>query len=244
MICLGIDLASRPRDTAACVLRFSGGEAHIQTLAKNLDDDDLLDLAAETDVIAIDAPFGWPEEFVELVTAHHAGRPCAPDWEDADVRRELRLRRTDRWVWARGFSGRPPLSVSTDLIAMPALRCTGLLGRLGVTDRTGGRVVEAYPAAALAVWTGVSGGYKGKSGASRRAELAAALEAEAPWLTVPPEAVEDDDNLDAMVTALIGRAHALGRTHPVPDQYQREALREGWIAVPREDTLAGLAYPS
>ncbi len=242
---LGIDLASRPRETAACLLLWREGRATVEFLERNLYDDALLDLAGTADAIGIDAPFGWPATFVDFVTAHHAGRPVAPNWEDPDLRRSLRLRRTDLWVWAEGFTGRPPLSVSTDRIAMPALRCAGLLGRLGVLDRaTDPRVFEAYPAAALGVWTGVSSNYKRKQGAATRAEIVGALREAAPWLEVPDECLDDADLLDALVAALVARAAALGRTHPPPDQEREAAVREGWIAVPLPHTLAHLPFPS
>ncbi len=242
---LGIDLASRPRNTAACVLAWENGTASVESLARGLDDEALLDLARSVDGVGIDAPFGWPSSFVDLVTHHHAGRPSTTEWEDPDLRRSLRLRRTDLWVWAEGFTGRPPLSVSTDLIAMPALRCAGLLGRMGVTDRSGNeRVFETYPAAALGVWLGISSGYKGKAGAARRGELVGRLRTAAPWLEVPDVCAEADDELDALVASLVTRAAVLGRTHPAPPGEREAALREGWIAVPRPDTLGRLPYPS
>ncbi len=245
MLTLGIDLASRPRDTAACLLRWREGRATVERIERNLDDDALLDLADAADSVGIDAPFGWPATFVDFVTAHHSGRPVAPDWEDADVRRSLRLRRTDLWVWAEGFTGRPPLSVSTDQIAMPGLRCAGLLGRLGVLDRAADpRVFETYPAAALGVWFGVSSRYKGPARAEERGALVETLRAAAPWLDVPDVCADDDDELDALVASLVARAAVLGRTHPPPRREREAAAREGWIAVPLPDTLDRLPYPS
>lgn len=245
MLSLGVDLASRPRGTAACSLRWEGGRAHVAFLGRNLDDDALLDLADGADAVAIDAPFGWPAPFVDFVTAHHAGRPISPNWEDPDVRRSLRLRRTDLWVWSKGFTGRPPLSVSTDLIAMPALRCVGLLGRLGVLDRGGdARVFEAYPAAALGVWFDTSSGYKGDAGTEKRTLLVERLRDAAPWLEVPDACVRDDDQLDALIAALVARCAVLGRTYSPPDNEREASIREGWIAVPKPDTLERLPYPS
>lgn len=49
-------------------------------------------------------------------------------------------------------SGKYPLSVSSDMVALIAMRCATLLGKLGVTDRSGGKVVEVYPGASLRVW--------------------------------------------------------------------------------------------
>ncbi|MCO7202637.1 hypothetical protein NH287_03815 [Microbacterium sp. CnD16-F] len=41
-----------------------------------------------------------------------------------------------------------------------------------------------------------------------------------------------DDAFDAVVAALIARAHALRATHPVPPARTAQARREGWIALP------------
>ena len=43
--------------------------------------------------------------------------------------------------------------------------------------------------------------------------------------------VASDDQLDAFVCALTARAHALGLTHPVPDDRADLAGREGWEAA-------------
>ena len=179
---LGIDLASQPTNTAACLVEWgdSTRPPRVHPPLKGLDDDALVALCEDVDAVGIDAPFGWPDAFVELVTAHRAGEDLDRDWHDDDVRRALRLRLTDRWLWREsGLGLRPPLSVSSDLIALPAMRCAGLLGRLGVTDRAGdGRVFETWPAAAMHTWTGVSTGYKGRGAAAavRREELRQALE--------------------------------------------------------------------
>jgi hypothetical protein len=131
--------------------------------------------------------------------------------------------------------GRPPLSVSTDRIALPALRCASLLGAMGVRRRTGDpRVVEAYPAAALQAW-GLSGrGYK--TGDAPLVALAATLLARIPRLEASPAqraALSSvTDLFDAFVTALVSRAALLGCVTTPPPEHAERAAREGWIAVP------------
>jgi len=44
--------------------------------------------------------------------------------------------------------------------------------------------------------------------------------------------VRSDDAFDAVIAALIARAHALGGTHDVPPTLREQAAREGWIALP------------
>ncbi len=44
--------------------------------------------------------------------------------------------------------------------------------------------------------------------------------------------VGSDDAFDAVIAALIARAHAIGGTHEVPPTLREQADREGWIALP------------
>lgn len=78
-------------------------------------------------------------------------------------------------------------------------------------DRSGltGRVVEAYPAAALRAWGLPSSGYKGKLNAPACPSLAGELAAGCGRLgAVAATALDgcDDHTLDAFVCALVGRA--------------------------------------
>ena len=244
---LGVDLASQNKTTAACVLRWRADAVEIADLREGVDDDAIVSLAGSVDAIGIDAPFGWPVGFVELVRGHHAGEPWTIAWSDAESRRALRLRRTDLEVRAR--LGRDPLSVSSDRIALPAMRCAGLLHRLGVRDRSGqgGRVYEVYPALALKMWIGMASGYKQNGNASRRhaareqrAEIVTRLRSAAPWLQVPEDCIESDHRLDALIAALIARAAHLGLVEPIPDGARELARTEGWIAIPSADALGRL----
>ena len=120
------------------------------------------------------------------------------------------------------------------------MRCADLLAGFAaagdVVDRSGatGRLVEVYPAASLRLWGVAVCGYK--TDAAARQTATANLLAAAPWLTVTPDQralmEASDDGFDAVVAALIARAHALGATHPVPPAALDRARREGWIALP------------
>lgn len=243
---LGVDLASQKRTTAACVLRWRAGSVEIAELRPGVDDDGIMNMAAGVDAIGIDAPFGWPGRFVELIGGHHRGEPWTVTWGDEATRRSLRFRRTDLEV--RAWLGRDPLSVSSDLIALPAMRCAGLLHRLGVRDRSGqgGRVHEVYPALALKRWVAMSSGYKDGSASRRqaaraqRAEIVARLQTAAPWLPVPERCIDSDHCLDALVAALIARAAHLGLVEPIPEDAREQARAEGWIAIPTADALGRL----
>ncbi len=241
---LGIDLASDPRRTAMCALRWRRGGAAIAQLQIGADDAAVLAAHAVADVTGIDSPFGWPAAFLTFLcgTSRLSAR-AAVAW-NAELARELRFRATDRRV--RELTQRWPLSVSSDLIAVVAMRCQGLLAAMGVSDRSGdGRVFEVYPAVALRTWGLPAARYKGRAGRGGREEIVRLLGARAPWLALPPShaaaLAESDDALDALVAALNARAAAVGLTVRPEEDVRREAVREGWIAIPLEGSLERLA---
>ena len=244
MVTLGVDLASQPKRTGICLIRWDRGSARVETLSLGATDADLYELFRSADKIGIDAPFGWPAPFTRAIAAYSAETV----WPSTDVPR-LRFRRTDEV--AREKLGRWPLSVSTDLIAVTAMRAVRLLAETAATgqaiDRSGGgRFVEVYPAAALHVWGFPSRGYKRTKGAAVRARLVSDLaEQTTDWLTLSEEdragCTASDDRLDALVAALVARAAAIGRCEPIPPADQELAREEGWIALPQTGSLDRLA---
>lgn len=242
---LGVDLASQPPGTAACVIEWRTRRARIAVLESGVTDDRIVELASGCESFGIDAPFGWPDRFVEFMTALRTGDDVAQPWSNS-WRDQLRFRLTDEIVGET--LGLNPLSVSTALIALPALRCAGLLRRLGVRDRaTDPRGHEVYPAAALAAWGLASRGYRGPARATVREASVDCLLKLAPGLELSePHRIAlagSADALDALVCALVARAAALDLTTlPSPDGRER-ATREGWIHVP-VGALVDLLSPS
>ncbi|MGV9711554.1 DUF429 domain-containing protein [Gordonia sp. NPDC003424] len=259
----GVDLAASPRLTAVAVVEWSAESARLIELVTPADDATIRALLKTAPYgpseghipsdgphgadpghvakVGVDAPFGWPDDFVDFVVAQHRGELGAGrGLDEIDNRRPLAYRLTDRVVVEKGW-GRP-LSVSADQIAHVAFRAAGLIADLGVADRVNGWAVEAYPAAALKRWGLTSRGYKGVSNQARLAELTDRLSEAAPWLELGlhrERMTHDDNAFDAVITALIARASALGRTH-LPEAADRDiAAREGWIHVPTCD-LDGL----
>jgi predicted nuclease with RNAse H fold len=238
---LGIDLAAQPASTSACAIEWGPSRPIVSELRSGLDDDRLLDAISGADKVAIDAPFGWPDEFVDAIAAHRNRAGWPGSGEDQDLYRfQLSFRATDRRLIEQG--ARRPLSVSTDLIGVVAMRCAYLLDRLAArgepVDRAGsGKVVEAYPAPALTSWGLSAIGYKSRVGVARLPELLSQLEQGLGTLELSfqqREAASSDHNcFDALVCSLVARAAALGLTQPPePGDQSDRATREGWIHVP------------
>lgn len=239
---LGVDLSANPAKTGACLIDWEA--VTVDLLPRPTEDDAILAAAREADMVALDVPLGWPDGFVQAVVAHHAGTGWPPvAYPPPGDRLPLRYRATDLAVRARGGA---PLSVSSDLIGVAAMRGARLQQLLeddGIpVDRSGmsGRVIETYPAMALRQWGLRSTGYKGRTNADTcRTLVAELLVMCGPIGVVASATLEgcDDDALDAFVCALVARARLLGRTDPPPPHLGSTAHREGWIHLPS----AGLA---
>jgi predicted nuclease with RNAse H fold len=199
----------------------------------SLENEDLLAMIRAADLSGIDAPFGWPIPFVEAVRSWDG----FGGWPDPSTVAELRYRKTD----LRIRKPRLPLSVSSDLIGVTAMRCARILDLLGeAVDRSGmsGPVIEVYPAAALFRWGLPAEGYKGRARSEARRKLVAGLcgrlEGVCEVSTAQREACESsDDALDALVASLAVRARMLGGTQtPEAGEETARARVEGWIHVP------------
>jgi predicted nuclease with RNAse H fold len=255
VLTLGIDLASQDRDTASCFIRWRNGRAEVEVPTVRRSNAALLEEAERAQWVGIDAPFGWPDAFIEAVVGYSkTGRWPTSDLDWAPRVKRLRYRATDLFVEARA---RLPLSVSTDLIAVTAMRCATLLGALEdgrrPLSRTGqDRVVEVYPAAALVVWGFDVTGYKadGAEGKETRRALMSAIAARAKaWLELSEPAIEEcvrkDHALDAFISSLACRAAERELTWPADEGHLPELPagvqlspgqleREGWIHLPRD----------
>jgi hypothetical protein len=174
------------------VVEWSDHQAVAEVPVLGASDDRLIEQMLKAEWIGIDAPFGWPDDFV---TAVH-GYAATGVWSAAVPTTRMRHRDTDRFVHkvvaANAGKSLWPLSVSSDRIAVCAWRCARLLSRyageagwhvdrIGVPRRSGadgapkvsgqyrlvapGGVVEVYPAAAFALWGLEFKGYKRGSSA-------------------------------------------------------------------------------
>lgn len=239
MLTLGVDLSTDPRSTGACLLGWTPGGVEILRLAPEqpggeLGLEEIVSMIGRADGAGIDAPFGWPEQFVRAVSGWESMEP----WT-AIGREPLRYRATDLEV--RG-KPRLPLSVSTERLGATAMYCASILSRLKDVDRSGasGEVAEVYPAAALHKWGLTGSGYK--AGAEDARELRIAIlsglmkglgGALDPGKEREMRLAGEHDMLDALVAALVARAVQLGKTaRPATAERRRLAAIEGWIHVP------------
>jgi predicted nuclease with RNAse H fold len=241
---LGIDLSAQPRETACCVLAWRSDSAELVDLAAGFDDAAIVSLVKTHApvMIAIDSPFGWPLPFTRAMTAFSE----SGEWPDTPDRRPLLFRTTDLVV--REVTGSNPLSTSSNLLAICAMRCARLLTLLSAgraVDRTGGSsIAEVYPAAALRQWGLDAMGYKGPKPEKRekRHKLVEAIAAGvASWFKLDDLTLgrlrSSDHLLDAFVSAVVGCAVYTGATEPIPNEYKDVAAREGWIHLPRRQPL-------
>jgi predicted nuclease with RNAse H fold len=236
---VGVDLAAEAAGSAVAWIDWSTAGARVRRIDLGADDDLVIAALLAADKAGVDCPFGWPDRFVEFVTAHRAGQVDVPaDTPGRDWRRQLALRVTDQVT--RELTGLIPLSVSADRIGHAAMRCAALLTRLArhgrPVDRAGGGVVvEVYPAASLKAWGLPHRGYKRARHRRALGDLLDGLAAAAPWLELgaaEPICRSSDDATDAVIAALTARAAALGQvTTPAPEQ-RAAAASEGWIALP------------
>ena len=252
MLTIGIDLASASKKTAVCWIQWQQGGAIVTDLLRGATDDDLSDATGQAEKIGIDVPLGWPEGFVGAIAAYSdTGRRPATAPQPGKSPKQLQFRETDRFVHAR--TGHWPLSVSSDRIAIPAMRAAALFTRLTAEGRRfardgSGKVVEVYPAAAIRRWWGnvYAQGYKDKKGRDQRCRLFEKIvEGTAGWLRLTADVVsrceDDDDALDALIAALVARAATVtGQCEPIPNEARAQALREGWIALPKPEALGAL----
>lgn len=248
---LGIDLAAQPHHTAVCEIVWGQRSGIVRVIDGRHTDERLVALMAGADKVGVDIPFGWPAPFVDALVAHRAGRSWPSGERDPDgYRRTLCLRRTDEYI--RAVYGLRPLSVSSDRIAVPAMRWAGLENQLRADrpiDRSGlGSLVEVYPAAALKSWGLISRGYKKAKNRTVLRALASALVREVGaglrFTNGADDAVRASDHaFDALVASLVARAAYLGHTTTPPPRDAVLAQMEGWIHVPTRGLRALLDVP-
>ena len=110
---LGVDLAAQPERNGVVMLETAGDRPSLHPVCDRATDDVLVELARTVDVVGIDAPLGWPVEFVAAVSAHERLEP----WLGTVDRSGLCFRLTDAYVRARTGRGRLSFPCSVTMVA-------------------------------------------------------------------------------------------------------------------------------
>lgn len=193
--------------------------------------------------MAIDVPFGWPSAFSSALNRHAQGKPWPTSVRDNGALDTALFRATDQAVATR--TGKAPLSVSTNLLGVTAIRAVEFLRRFhSEVDRSGvtGRFCEVYPRAALHEWRLLptdSYKAKGEKSLAARRTVANRLAEALPWVPIDKVALSDH-LLDAFVCALMARAVAKGEAEGPPASRLADARIEGWIWLPKPESLTRL----
>jgi predicted nuclease with RNAse H fold len=250
VITAGVDLATEAARTALALIRWDHRVATVTSVVVGVEDVSIVRMADQVDVVGVDCPLGWPDDFVDFLAAHHRGARLPPSGlVGVQWRRRLAYRASDRAV--HRACGLTPLSVAADRIGLTAMRAAGLLAHLAeaghAVDRSGeGVVVEVYPAASLKIWGLSHRRYKRPQYRAARETLLNQLADAAPWLDLGDHAdlcVESDDAFDAVIAALTARAKALGDvTAPANGTERAQARREGWILLPTRPLSALISH--
>jgi predicted nuclease with RNAse H fold len=232
---VGLDLSASPRNCGICVLE-DNTITHVGLGERNPNYPRTLhEYCVGSDVVAIDAPFGWPKLFTETLTNYRIGSAFDLD------REQYRLRRTDIWITrelpqrlVRNARPPNPFSVSTDKLGVTAMVGTVLLNVLAnefhLSPREGGirpAVIEVYPSASLWAW-GLRGYERGV--VLDRLQEAFGFNSEDYRATL----LNINHCFDALIAVLTASAYAAGETFDPEDTIPEDVLRvEGWIRVPR-----------
>lgn len=256
---LGIDLSTEPAETGVCLIEWEADvpRASFPGYDKKRDNELLLGLMGDDQCActAIDAPFGWPEQFREALNAY----ACEDRWErwrgtegfDFDKKRSwLGRRRTDYFIYKKTEekgAALTPFSVGASLFSATAMRCAELLVDYykdkGELKRVDGPVVETYPAAARVRWQCAASPASADkpSGRSDRAWRYAwfCLIKRECKLELPPKErsrvaqQKGGHDFDALICALVARAAGRAGTFPPSKGDEQRAKREGWIHMPK-----------
>lgn len=244
---IGIDCATDPKKVGLALGVLQGREALIEEVIRGSEVDSIAGglqawmARGSLNLLALDAPLGWPKAMGPALSPHRAGEPLKPEPD------ELFRRVTDHYIEDK--LGRRPLEVGANWIARTAHAALKLLDEIG--KKTGKEVslawespraqgayaIEVYPAGTLDAY-GVGGsGYKRPKHAAHAARRAAILDFLEEHVALPcgREAMQENaDKLDAALCVLAGVDFLLDRAVAPSAEQMPAARKEGWIWVRRK----------
>ncbi|MCW2920647.1 MAG: hypothetical protein JWL76_521 [Thermoleophilia bacterium] len=250
LVTIGVDLATAPAATGLCVLDVPTMRATIVPTPAERTITAIAELAAhwwaETGGrlrIGIDAPFGWPAGWVELLTrARELGDVqagvSAQDGSHA-IAQPLRWRLTDVELSAWSHRALRPMTPSMDRLAATTVRCVDLahlrdagipVARDGaLADGTPSAAFEVYPTASLFAWGLVAKGGRREARSRFLSEVSQRIEA-------PGLGASHEHDVDSLIAALTV-AGSMRAMRP-EDGDPRVLAIEGVMHVP-EDPASG-----
>lgn len=264
MYFVGIDWATKPKKTAAAVVRTSenGLVLDIEHSRKSVTDEMFVAMCtkrawhvseppisdSERLVIAVDIPFGWPSAFADWVGTYRPGQIAPPN----EQRFKYRVTETTLMGLKAGIT---PFPVSAQMIAMGARRFASVSTQVLNQDPSvqlrldprelgqgrGTELIEVYPAATMKLFLERKKlpAYKNKIEALH--QLAGEVLARVP-IANAKEWIANEDQLDAVVCALTaafctGAVEGWQSAEPdLPLADRQRLAREGWIFHPARNT--------
>ena len=235
---IGVDYSTDNRKTGLALGTWSNGKVTIGDVTIASEREPALKIIArwltqhELVLLALDAPFGWPEAMGRELSSHSAGRPVEAK---AD---EFFSRLTDRIV--RDYIAKKPLEVGANLIARTAHSALRLLEDLRNNMHTEiplawdpneikqTSAIEVYPAATL-IARNVKKSYSSENAGEERLNMVRQL-----GLSIEQQALrklveESPHAFDAVVCVMAASDFLQGSCIPVVDM--AKAKKEGWIWV-------------
>jgi predicted RNase H-like nuclease len=236
---IGIDCAVDPRKVGIASGIYEAGRMQINDMKLGTHERRVSETVFELckphnrNLIAIDAPLGWPQALGESLVSHIAG-------DGILVKDNMLFRReTDRFIKRK--IGKQPLDVGADRIARTAHAALKIVKE--ISELAGFRiplawnneeighlsVIEVYPAATLQSYHIPSAGYKKNGLDVTKSQIITALNNHVN-IPVNTDLISRDSNaLDSVVCILAAQDFLNGDTYQ-PERIEL-AKKEGWIWV-------------
>ncbi len=234
---LGIDCASKLNNTGFSTGVYQNGQINVLGALVGSNIFSLQEVVLEwhnpntTNLIAIDAPLGWPIDMVTNLKDHFAGQSL-----DIEANQMFR-RETDRFVKRK--TNKLPLDVGADKIARAALSGLKLIGEISSIINKPiplawnpqklpqVSIIEVYPSLTLFLYNIISQGYKKRENQSERKDIIIELDQLLNLNDNKGLMLSNANALDSVV-CLLSALDFINGNVTFPENYEL-AQKEGWI---------------